>query len=303
MYRELYCNSIQTPNVSRPIFPVPGIYIAKFKILSVNLCVSWDPISSTNNKVNFVEAGSPAVVRTAVIAPGTYYVSNMEDALASAMTASGTQSYTVTYSEKTRSLTISASAPSSINGSTSGSTAHKVLGISRYANTATRTTLTLPNTLDMTNNTSSTLSSGYAHYLGEQSINCLASIDVTAPTNGIVTWENGTGGWLECAQTLQMIDFVLVDSGTGNVFDTRGQNFFVRVGIYDDAGDVVETSESMSDEQTTVPVEEVEASDVAPKVEKKKSAKVKMTPAKLANLAAPRAARAEKAKKMSVSQR
>jgi hypothetical protein len=226
------------------MFPIAeNLNVAKFKILSVNIPVSWDPVSEGNNKINFVEASSNSTIRTATLATGRYHVGTIEGAVAAALNAVGTQTYTVTYDERNRSLSVSAPGLFQILGGVSGSSAFKILGIHRYANSQFATTQNLPNTIDLTNNNpvllcSNSLSSLNVKYLGHQSLNCLTSIDIGNPVNSVVNWENSGGSYLDCNQTLQMLDFSLVDSASGSTIDMRGQNFSVRIGIFDDENDV-----------------------------------------------------------------
>lgn len=84
-------------------------HFKSLRLLEVRVPLTMYVFDSNNNVLQFIEASTPSVIRTATITEGNYTTSGLITEIQNQMNAAGTQSYTANYSSNTLKLTISAS--------------------------------------------------------------------------------------------------------------------------------------------------------------------------------------------------
>lgn len=212
-------------------------YIDRFKLLSIDLPMSFYTTNTSNNVIVFQEG---ATTKTATLPVGNYTIDTITTALAAAMN-SVSSGYSVTYNILTRNLTITNAAAFSIKSFANGSTAWRALGLGRISDTSPATTFTT-NVIDLTSNAplllvSSELASHDLTFVGYEHINVLAQISTNAPVGAIKSWVN-PGGYVYCGQNLSYVSFTLLDSSTLLPVDLNGQPLSISIGTYSDEDDI-----------------------------------------------------------------
>lgn len=243
MLKELIFNSARTSNTSNPTFTLRSpVYVYAYRVKSVSIPFSFYMVNSTNNTIAFRESAD-GTNRIATLPVGNYDASTILSALGTALSATGTQTYTVTYDEVSGRLTISAPGNFKILSASNGSTAWNVLGIDQYNDTATGiSTVKLPHYVDFSFNSSillcsNALSSEDVIYSSDESKAVVSNIPADAPAGAVIHWENH-GGFLLFEESIQQVDFLLLDSATGQPIDLNGGAFTVTLSILTTADDM-----------------------------------------------------------------
>jgi len=236
MYRE-YCFFVQTGALKTSHILRGNPYIDRFKILSVEVPISYYSTSAANNVIVLQEG---ATQKIATLPIGNHNAQSFPDALAASLNAVSS-GYAVTYNILTRNLTITSPTAFSIKAGNSGTTAYRSLGLSKITDSPTDTSLTT-SVVDLTNNAplllvSSELASHDLSFAGFENVNILASISTNAQQGSLLTWVN-PGGWLFSGQSLSSITFQLLDSSTLGQIDLNGQPMSVVIGTLSDEDDV-----------------------------------------------------------------
>ena len=236
MYRE-YCFFVQTGALKTSHILRGNPYIDRFKILSVEVPISYYSTSAANNVIVLQEG---ATQKIATLPIGNHNAQSFPDALAASLNAVSS-GYAVTYNILTRNLTITSPTAFSIKAGNSGTTAYRSLGLSKITDSPTGTSLTT-SVVDLTNNAplllvSSELASHDLSFAGFENVNILASISTNAQQGSLLTWVN-PGGWLFSGQSLSSITFQLLDSSTLGQIDLNGQPMSVVIGTLSDEDDV-----------------------------------------------------------------
>lgn len=236
MLKEIIFNSARTGNSNNPTFILrQPVYAHAYKVQSVSIPFSFYIVNSTNNAVAFREAAD-GVNRTAKLPTGNYDAATILSALGNALTSAGGQSYTVSYNEPQGTLTISAPNNFVIRSGQNGSTAWNALGISNTTDTASGLkNVTLPGYVDFSFNSSillcsNALSSEDVIYSSGDNIAVLTNVPAVAPAGSVIHYDN-PGGWLLWEDNIQSIDFMLLDSATGQRIDLNGSAFTVVLAV------------------------------------------------------------------------
>jgi hypothetical protein len=236
MYKEFSCfvfpNSVRTTHILRN-----SPYIDRFKILSIELPMSFYTTNSNNNIIVFQEG---ATVKSCTLPPGNYTIDTITNAIANAMN-SVSSGYSCNFNLLTRNLTITNATAFSIRSFTNGSTAWRTIGAHRLSDSASSTTWT-GNVVDLTSNApfllvSSELSSHDLTFIGFEHINVLAMVSTNAPNGSVMSWTN-PGGYVYCGQNLSYVSFMLLDSSTLLPVDLNNQPMAITIGTLSDPDDI-----------------------------------------------------------------
>lgn len=235
MLKEIVFNSARTGNSNNPTFVLrQPVYAYAYKVQSVSIPFSFYIVNSNNNVLKFREASNGAEYN-AVIEPGNYDAASILTALGDAMTSAGGQTYTVSYNEPQGTLTISAPGGFRILSGNNGSTAWNILGVDKNIDSASGTSITLPNYVDFSFNSSillcsNALSSEDVIYSSADNTAVLTNVPAVAPAGSVIHYDN-PGGWLLWEDNIQTVDFMLLDSATGHKIDLNGAAFTVVLAI------------------------------------------------------------------------
>ena len=222
MYYELYASSHTSTSgdLSRPTWLLNET-VDRFKIMRMQIPMSFHSVNASNNTLLFSSsANDPAATKQAILPPSDYNITNIEEALATALNKTSSQTYKVTYDLDTKQLTITAPQPFRILGTSEGTTT-SWLGVGTSM-PGLGTSVTFPNLADFTVGTSillvsRALEARNAKWLGNLNMNVLGLIDCSAP-GSVLNWENSSGGWLYApggaANFISELDLALLDSKT-----------------------------------------------------------------------------------------
>lgn len=237
MLKEIIFNSARaTGDPNAPVFTLrQPVYAYALKVQSVCLPFSYYSFGSNNNVLAFTESGTPGTTRYATIPRGNYDASTILNALGTAMSNAGTQTYTVTYNDSQETLSVSAPSAFTVLGGNAGSTAANALGSWWTSNSGSGTSLTFPHTVNFNGSSSLLLCSNHLAsenviYSSQENTNVLCNIPTSAPSGSVIFYEN-LGGYLLCENTIQTVDFLLLDSATGLQVDLNGSPFVVVLSI------------------------------------------------------------------------
>lgn len=237
VYQQYVFNSDATSDPNAPMFNMGrSPHVAKFKILSVNVPLSFYTTGRHNNTVAIRENGT---VRYVTLTEGSYNAATFPSLLQNAL-GSG---YFVTYNESQRSLKIdNANVSFSILGMDGGTTAYSQLGARRQGESTPGNSwrggvanLTGTSGLLLV---SSELFTKDVCFANVESVNCLAMIELNTPQNSYMLWEN-KGGYVDSDVTLSYCRFRFLDSKTLNEVDFRGAGYTIQLGVLTDSDDPV----------------------------------------------------------------
>ncbi|TPX52376.1 hypothetical protein PhCBS80983_g06487 [Powellomyces hirtus] len=205
-------------------------------------------ISQNNNKIAFVETGSPNIL-TAEIPVGTHDSTSVLAAVGAAMTAAGTQTYNVSYNDTTRRLSISLDGGRTFKllSGNCGSSAFLQLGVDKSNDSGYYSSITLFNVMNLSASQPVLLTSRTLN--GNRSVIYVAGIDsdinVLCSMNpdsfgDVITWTNPDTHIFtsEDGSALSSVDFQLVDSSTLRALKTNSP-VVVTLGVFDDALDMI----------------------------------------------------------------
>lgn len=236
MYKEIIFNSQRTGNTNNPVFTLRDpLYIYAFKVKECSIPFSFYMVNGYNNAIAFREAGD-GINRVAYLPQGNYDAASIIPALETALTTAGTQSYTVSYSDTTGRLTISAPGNFVIRDGQNGSTAWNVLGISNTSDTASGvSSVTLPGYVDFSFNSSillcsNVLSNEHVVYSSQDNTAVILNVPATAPAGSVIHHDN-MGGYIVYEESVQNVDFLLLDSATGQPINLNGSAFTVVLSV------------------------------------------------------------------------
>src|SRR5688500_17300352 len=125
MYRE-YCFFVYTGSQRTSYFLRGNPYVDRFKILSVELPLSFYATSAANNTILLQEGGT---TKLATLPVGNHSIQSFPDAVAASLN-SVSSGYSCTYNMLTRNLTITSGTAFSIKSGANGTTAYRSLGLS-----------------------------------------------------------------------------------------------------------------------------------------------------------------------------
>ena len=245
MYREIILNSSNCADTSNPVFRLgKQIYAYALKIKSISIPFSFYTISPATNKICFIESAFPSNTLTATLPTANYNTASIIVALETALKAASntSQNYVVAYNDETDCLVISQPSSFSILAGNAGSTAYRVLGISQTVQTPSAQTVTFPNVVNFSFNSSillcsNSLSCENVIYSNNLLQNVLLNVPMDSTEGGVSNYENG-GDYFIVDTVLNNIDFSLVDSTTDTNINLNGASFIVVLSILTDQDDM-----------------------------------------------------------------
>lgn len=244
MLKEVIFNSARCGNSNNPTFTLRSpLYVYAYRVKSVSIPFSFYMVNANNNTIAFRESAD-GVNRTATLPVGNYDAATILSALGTALTNAGTQAYTVTYDDVSGRLTISAPGNFRILSGNNGSTAWNVLGVDQYNDTASGvSSVKLPHYVDFSFNSSillcsNALSSEDVIYSSDDSKAVVCNIPADAPAGSVIHYDNSNGGYLLFEESVQQVDFLLLDSATGKPMDLNGGAFTVILSVLTSADDM-----------------------------------------------------------------
>ena len=237
VYQQYVFNSDATNDPNSPTFNLGRApNIAKFKILSCNVPLSFHTTGRHNNVVAIREDGN---VRYVTLPEGSYNSASFPQLLQDSL--GGT--YTVTYDETQRNLRIeNNSVTFSILGLDGGTSAYFQLGARRQGESPAGNVFQ-GGVSNMTGTqalllVSSELFTRDLCFANLESVNCLAMIELNTPVGSYMHWRN-PGGYLDSGVPMSYCRFRYLDSQTLNEIDFRGAGYTIQLGILTDDDDDV----------------------------------------------------------------
>ena len=207
-------NSIDQRDVSLAVRGSP--YVAAMKIHEVMVPLAFNTTDSSNNTLVFERAGS---VKSTSIPAGNYSAATFPTALQKALNdASTVKDFVVSWDELTRRLTVSAGSPFTIHPFGRGTTMYRQLGMSKYSQPNTGTSVTL-GVSDFTNTSplllvSTRLNSKDMAYLGDENCNVLCMVNTSVPQGSVAQYINCNGSYCSVGSELPSLDLRLLNAST-----------------------------------------------------------------------------------------
>ena len=234
VYQQIVFSNTSTD--SSPMFTLgKSPYIAKAKILSAHIPLSFDTTGVQSNSVAIRENG---VVRIVRIKPGFYNAQSFPAAL---QTALGT-GYTVTYDEVKRNLKIdNPNVLFSILPLSGGTTAFAQLGKGRDNESLPSNSWQGEAVSNFVGTNSLLLVSSEIvsrdFEIAGANVSALALIELDGPPGSYITWHN-YGSWVDVGGHASFVRWRFLDSRTLQEVDFRGASWCVQLGIVTDEDDV-----------------------------------------------------------------
>jgi len=239
MYTQYVFDSASVDDYDSPTFILQSPHVENFKILSVQIPLTFYPVGNNNNVLVFKEGDTEKSVQ---IAHGSYNVDNFPQVLEDLLNGVSDNNYNVTYNPIRRNLSIVGDDAFQIMGLDGGSSAFKLVGANRRGASASGTEFT-GRVIDLTGASSLLLTSAQLmslsfRWTGMSSANAIALIPITSPVGSVMNWENN-GSYLSFGRSLSYVSFRLIDSATFAPITFNGASFQITMGITDDIDDPV----------------------------------------------------------------
>ncbi|KAJ3052674.1 hypothetical protein HK097_005877 [Rhizophlyctis rosea] len=195
---------------------------------------------ATGNHNNQIAIREGSAVRYVKIPVEDYNAQSLPGVLKTALGGD----YDVVYDKAQRNIRISnPNVTFSILGLAGGTTASSILGKGRE-NESTPANSFQGNGISNFSGTSSLLLvcnkllTQDVIFVNNQSVRCVALIDLNSPNGAYCHWRN-PGGWLDMGANLSYATFRFLDPGTLQEIDFRGMGFTLQLGVMSDDDDAV----------------------------------------------------------------
>ena len=193
--------------LSSPIYSSEGYSVTSF--YGVN---SFYTIDSRNNKFSFSESDTSSTVRTVTIPTGNYTVTSFITQLTTSMNAAGTQVYAITKSDLTNIITITAPTKTwrilAVANDCYYESGFKVSSSNALVQTAS--SVYDFSGVKILNISSNSFGNGNNVLVGK-SLNIIASIPITVPALGVISFTNNSSFISTSISELTTVEFIIYD--------------------------------------------------------------------------------------------